>query len=404
MRRLITGIVAMLVLAASSAGGAAPVSAAVSQSAQPVKGSTPQRLAAFNRLSAPQHSAALAMFRSRFKPTSPRGISMNTGVPGVAVARSAAANLGGSTGADLTSGAAPQLRRRINPNPDSDGDGIPDGTEAGIADQFVPLYHVSSGEGDVFATFQNNPTLTIAQLFGAVPPVSYYRVTPVGFVTAANGQQFAFAQIDYLTLWNADDGLQIGGTCGALTAGLGFSLDGLQGHTFDEEHSEVLVGAPVTTANLFPSNPASYFAYDFYRAAHEGTFFDHSEYLTPASPIAPNNHINYWLSLAKHSTYHYQPNGQPMFPDAVIASSYAEVQFLFDSGLISIDTYFALLYALDTVFFACVIEHFGENPANDAYPNTRINVGELSHPLNGSPWINDPLIQSKLTPLFWRVA
>jgi hypothetical protein len=93
-----------------------------------------------------------------------------------------------------------------------------------------------------------------------------------------------------------------------------------------------------------------------------------------------------------------------MFPDAVIAASYADVQLLFDSGVISIDTYLALLYAMDTVFFACVIEHFGDTPANDAFPSTRINLGELSHPLNGSPWINDPLIQSKLTPLFWRVG
>jgi hypothetical protein len=55
------------------------------------------------------------------------------------------------------------------------------------------------------------------------------------------------------------------------------------------------------------------------------------------------------------------------------------------------------------VFFGCIIDHFGENAANDAYPATRIQVGELNHPLNGSRWINDPLIRVKLTPLLWVV-
>lgn len=55
----------------------------------------------------------------------------------------------------------------------------------------------------------------------------------------------------------------------------------------------------------------------------------------------------------------------------------------------------------DVLFYSCVIEHFQNQ--GGWYSNPRINVGELSHPLNGSGFIYDSRVQSKLTPLLWTV-
>jgi hypothetical protein len=127
--------------------------------------------------------------------------------------------------------------------PDVDGDSLPDDFENAVGDAFTPLYGVSGGEqaGTGFARFADSSTLSIIQNLPAVPPASHYRVTPVGFAYDNTGQQYGFLQIDYLTLWNRDDGLDVGGDCrfyasvlgGLVGYGLSGALDGLGGHEFD---------------------------------------------------------------------------------------------------------------------------------------------------------------------------
>ena len=72
----------------------------------------------------------------------------------------------------------------------------------------------------------------------------------------------------------------------------------------------------------------------------------------------------------------------------------------FAAGEIDETTYAALLYAAATVFYECVVERFTEQPG--VYAGTRTNVGELTKPINGCSWINDPRIRAKLTPNLWR--
>ncbi|HYH47616.1 MAG TPA: hypothetical protein VEG34_18185, partial [Thermoanaerobaculia bacterium] len=140
--------------------------------------------------------------------------------------------------------------------PDLEGDGLPDDFEDAVADAFTPVYHVSSGEqaGTGFARFADSTSLSIVQNLPAVPPVSHFRVTPVGFAYTTTGQQFGFLQIDYLTLWNRDDGLDVGGDCrfyasvlgGLVGYALADILDGFGPHEYDQERSAALVAAPTT--------------------------------------------------------------------------------------------------------------------------------------------------------------
>lgn len=60
--------------------------------------------------------------------------------------------------------------------------------------------------------------------------------------------------------------------------------------------------------------------------------------------------------------------------------------------------YLGELYAADTVFFTCVVEHFQEQ--GGVYSGTRINVGELSNPINGSGFIQDTEITNKFQKQF----
>jgi hypothetical protein len=284
----------------------------------------------------------------------------------------------------------------MNDATDTDLDKLSDKFEKRVANLFTPLYHVSGGDPNVFATFADQPTLAIASLATANPPISHNRVTPIGF---KNG--IGFLQIDYLTVWNRDNGLSISNSCSAFSAALGLSLDGIGSHDFDEERSAILVGAPMVGGG-YSMDPTAYKAYDFYVAAHEGvTLFDHSAYYTPQTPVDAGRHIELALSLSKHSTYVYNPNKCPIFRDEVIYATYSSIQFLYDGGLIDYTTYIALLYAADTLFYGCVVESFTDQ--GGAFANTRINVGELSKPINGCSWINDPRIMAKLSPNLWRV-
>lgn len=364
----------------------------ITKPSQAALGAQPQSKAAYDALSPSKRDTAFQKVRTKFgssqqyikpviAPQTPSGIRRVRPVDVVNNPTAFALDTSNVAAADLT---------------DTDLDRIPDKFEKRLANAFIPYYHVSAGDPNVFATFADQPTLAVASLATANPPISHNRVTPLGI---KNG--IGYLQIDYLTVWNRDNGLSISNLCAVLSAGLGLSLDGLGAHDFDEERSAVLVGAPVVGGS-YSTEPTAYKAYDYYVAAHENVIpFDHSAYYTPQNPIAAGLHIELGLSLSKHSTYVFNPNKFPIFRAEIIAATFAAITFLYDSGQIDYNTYLALLYAANTVFFECVIERFTEQ--GGAYPNTRINVGELSKPINGCSWINDSRIRAKLTPNLWIV-
>lgn len=285
-------------------------------------------------------------------------------------------------------------------NPDQDHDGLFEQFEGQLADSFTPLYHVSAGEqpGTGFATFLDQVPQTVAQTFGPLPPRSYFRVTPLGFATI-NGRQFGFIEIDYLTLWNRDDGLIIGNFCRdslpvlAGLAGLTAAelADGFDAHRLDNERSGFLVAAPTTSPNTFNPDAGSYGAYSVFFSAHEGTFTDHSQYFTvvdAAHPLPPGNHVQIWLSRSKHASYPSNPNGNPLTPTPIIDATYATLSFLLAIGEIDPITYLEWIFRADDAFFSCLVEHFTEQGGSIAQP--RINLGEINAPLNGSSFIDDP--------------
>lgn len=390
-----------------------------------VPGSTPERRAAWNALSPAQRQQVLASFKSNVVPKLAGIPSAHPKAPAAAPAvgwktllhGGAAASAGPAptftastqttAGVKLSAGQASAAVIRPMDSTDGDGDGLPDDFEQNLADAFTPLYHVSAGEQDQFATFVPDvPYEAIQSVSGPVPPTSYFAVTPLGLATNAGGQTVMAIRLDYFTLWNQDDGLQIDDTCSVglgLTLGLigvdvSLVLDGASGHYLDNERSAALVAAPLNPDGSIDLNPGDYAGYSYYTAAHEGTFLDHSAYLNPSSPVPAYNHLNLALSLAKHSTYTFNPDGMPLMPDWVISSVYATIDALWADGEIDDPTYLTYQFLADTVFYSCIIEHFGDQ--GGSYAQTRINVGEPGSPLNGSAFIADPLIAPKFAPLW----
>ena len=96
---------------------------------------------------------------------------------------------------------------------DTDVDGLSDSLESQLADGFNPLFRVSSGEqgGTGFADFYDWTPQTVQTTYGSTPVRLKFRVRPLGF--AGTPTQYGYLQIDYLTLWNRDDGLVLGSTC-----------------------------------------------------------------------------------------------------------------------------------------------------------------------------------------------
>jgi len=393
--------------------------------AHAVAGSTAERRAAWQKLTPGQRKEVLKRFAANLGPALAKAARQHTAASppdrSVMSQRLGGAVQSTAPGAQLRiSGPAlftplTPVTRAVTPRtaisgPDNDFDGLPDDFENALGDAFTPVYHVSTGEqpGTGFALFGDFVPQTVIQNFPAVPPISHYRVTPVGFGTDSSGQQIGFLEIDYLTLWNRDDGLQIGGDCetyAAILGGLiGLSLadllDGAQGHTLDDERSAALVGAP-TSGFQYSTDPAAYSGYSYYTAAHEDTFFDHSAYLTPASPVPAFNHLNLGFSRAKHGTYTFNPDGLPLFPEWVIDTTYFTIDDLFAAGIIDEFDYDFYLFIADTLFFSCVVEHFGDQ--GGSFAGTRINVGEESQPINGSGFIRDGELAGKLNSLLWTV-
>lgn len=284
--------------------------------------------------------------------------------------------------------------------PDADVDGLDDCFEANLADGFTPYYHVSAGEnyGTGFSLFYDSPTQEISQTFGSTPPISHYRVKPLRYEYGTDGVLYGLIQIDYLTLWNKDDGLNIGSLCSTLLPVIGISLDGLGPHRFDNERSATLVAAPVVN-NSFNPDISAYNAYEFFTAAHEDTpLVDQSLLFYPNYPVSFGLHINLGLSKAKHSTYPFNPNYKPIIQDDVIYLTYAGIDFAYLYGEIDYESYLAYLYIADIVFFTCAVEHFNEQ--GGIYSGTRINVGDVSNPINGSSFIQSTQLSNKFQKQF----
>jgi hypothetical protein len=270
---------------------------------------------------------------------------------------------------------------------DNDFDGLPDSFENQVADAFTPYYAVSLGEWDQFCTFGDFVPQSVAVLYGGYP-LSYFRVTPQGFITL-QGQQYSALRADYLTLWNHDSGLVGGGgACALDLLGITDIIGELSSHTIDNERSAALLLAPVAVPDTYNLDPSAYASYSYYLAGHEDTFFDQSYLLYPGPPLPAGNHLLLFLSLSKHATYTFNPNYLPLIPAYVLVSTIAFLDFLYFTGQISeIEWLIYTGLAYDT-YYGCVVERFS-TPQFAYIADPRINVGEVSNPINSSRFIQD---------------
>lgn len=346
---------------------------------------------------------------------------------------------------------------------DADLDALPDSFEEQIASDFAPYYSVSGGETANFARFFNFAPETVAQTFPSVPPIIHYRVKPLpGVVFDAGTQQtYRYLRVDYLTLWNRDNGFHISDSCTTqLGVGISAATNSLAGyvgaavfdnivtafssHDLDDERSAVLMRAPSPDGQNFSLNAASYKPISFFTAAHEDSFGDRSAFQNVNLQQSGAMHKEMWLSLSKHATYTFNPEGLSLVPDTLQDAVYAGivaafmVQWVYDivyyqpcyyyeyfrwDSLMDVwmpymdcsypweywsyfddtrvDEYLAALFIADTVFNDCFVEH--HYPGNPwTLPGTEINVGELSTPINDSGFIGDPAhAGGKLIKVLW---
>jgi hypothetical protein len=369
-----------------------------------VRGSTPERRAAWNRLSAAQQKQKVEEFRRLVLPRLKEKAAALNRTQAAKPDGKAAPRAGSFAG-----GAQPTISRadnftQVRPPAartapggvttqavDADGDGLDQGFEAQVADAFTPFYHVSAGEraGTGFASFFNSVPQTVSGVFGPVPPLIYQRVQPRGIFDGV-----AYLRVDYLTLWNRDDGFQLPGLCG-VPVGFIEDLLGIDivigGHTLDNERSAALVAAPAVGGTYNP-DPAAYGALQYYTAAHEfdalgenSRYFPDGAFFNP--PIPAGGHIELALALGKHSTYTFNPKFHPVIRPEIMAFAYSVIDDLFFSGVISEETYLIFLGLADEAFFDCIVEDF--NDQGGQFATTRIDVGEPNQPINGSTWIQD---------------
>jgi hypothetical protein len=295
--------------------------------------------------------------------------------------------------------------------------------------------------------------MTVQTVSGPTPPISYYRVEPSDYIEQtldSNGQPvyYRYFRIDYLTLWNRDDGLVGTISCpadvgisltiatnwlaGFYGAELSTLVDGLGGHALDNEHSAVLLAAKVNgpSDTTIPADYTQYSAVRYFAAAHEKTLTDHSTTFTPSSPLPSGTHVDLYLSRSKHSTYFANPDGAAIIPDDIIAATLSAIStywslyqwgidweyydvcpvdpyyFIiapdgevipveyFDDGSCYVpDIYWnpaqlaAELYLADSIFYDCLGEHFTDQGISSA--NSRRDVGEPSMPTSGNHFIQD---------------
>lgn len=272
---------------------------------------------------------------------------------------------------------------------DKDLDGLSDTFEVSLAEAFTPYYYVSGGESNNFATFYNFPPLRVAQTWGPYP-LSHYRVKPLGFISdPATGQQYCALKIDYMTLWDRDNGL-IGNPslCGLAVE----VFDRLKAaHEFDVERSAVLVYAPTTALDQINYNVSAYGARLYYTAAHEGeSLVDRSLLIyVVGAPMPAYSHISLALSRSKHATYPFDPDGMPLLPasliSAVLDAIYLTCLRGFGNGFGLGDVIcLAALYEAYRAFFGCATEKWTN--IGGRYANPVFNVGEPTVPnVSGTP-------------------
>ena len=297
---------------------------------------------------------------------------------------------------------------------DDDGDGLPDDFERQLADSFTPAYALSFYEypwtgmsqmADVpYAEF---PIATYpTYFFLGTTAVSYFRVTPL---RVENG--LSYLRIDYLEPWNEDDGLAINDACGSDIDILDFFsifspsiLTGLYGHFLDNERAAFRVVAPAAGdfGDQFNLDPNAYVVDTVFTSAHEGTFFDHS--MEFSFLIYPGEHLALFLTLSKHATYIFWPQGLPLMPDWLIAAIYGGVfatcdiiEWLgYDPSVCDL-----LFWIADEVVFDCITEKHVFQGFVLARDDLRTNVGELGRDLPGGSYIEVPEVRAQLLmPLF----
>jgi hypothetical protein len=288
---------------------------------------------------------------------------------------------------------------------DADQDGFPQDFEDQLADFFTPLYFVSGNEPNGFARFGDFVPQVPIQGFGP-NPVSHFRVQPLGWARDSAGLLYSVARIDYLTLWDNDNGLDLGFTCHfslAVTEDFGgFAmlelLDQLSSHPLDNERSAALVAARVEDFYFNP-NANEYKLYDLYLAAHENTISDQSVFIAPQQPLPADSHVFMALSRSKHGTYEFNPNGVQLVPGWLQFAVYSAIESAYFFGFIDYWTYQPFLNSADNAFFSCIVERFSD--IGGRFANPRINVGEPNTPINGSGFIRSPELLNKLNTPLW---
>jgi hypothetical protein len=60
---------------------------------------------------------------------------------------------------------------------------------------------------------------------------------------------------------------------------------------------------------------------------------------------------------------------------------------LYNEGIYDEGTYLLYEAVLEDTVYGCIVEHFGDQGGN--FAATRINIGEPTHPINGSTVIED---------------
>ena len=282
---------------------------------------------------------------------------------------------------------------------DQDGDSLSDALEDALATGFLPFYAVSAFEDDTigFAEFYDQDVQVVKTTYESTPVRSKYRVRPLGFRTPWHtGIQYGFLQIDFLTLWNGDIGLQVRcrtpflGIANGLFTALGEEFD----HSIDNEWSSILVAAPTVSTSdsntrTYNTDARAYRAYWARMSAHEDTPADQSYYL----PYAPGgvgvpwgSHVLFYLAKDKHATYHRNPDGLPLFtryfPYAVMG-----LEWLAWVNGWSRRTFCIFYFILVILFFDCFTENFiGQGSQLGQSPT---NVGELSNPADGFRYIRE---------------
>ena len=288
---------------------------------------------------------------------------------------------------------------------DADQDGFPQDFEDNLSNFFTPLYFVSGNEPNSFARFGDFVPQVPIQGFGP-NPVSHFRVQPLGWARDGNNLLYSFARIDYLTLWDNDNGLDLGFACDFSLAVAGdFGgflmlelLDQLSSHPLDNERSAALVAARVEDFYFNP-NANEYKLYDLFLSAHENTISDQSAFIAPPQPLPADSHVFMALSRSKHGTYEFNPNGLQLVPFWLQFAVYDAINAAYFFGFIDYWTYQVFLNSADNAFFNCIVERFSD--IGGRFANPRINVGEPNTPINASGFIRAPELLNKLSTPLW---